>query len=316
MFDRLTDARALVATAFEDSFSQQICVNELEEAVRELRLIPLGTLFESYRRAVRDMAKEQGKRARIDISGGEVEVDKQVFDEMSETLLHLIRNSVDHGIEPPDLRRGQGKHEEGTILLSARQYGAVVELKIQDDGKGLDPELIRQVAVSRKELTSREADSLDHAGIVDLIFRSGFSTKPQATDISGRGVGLNVVKQRIESMGGTLKVQSELQQGTTFVLTVPVSVTLTRAVMVECSGRRYAIHSESVLLVTEVDEVAIQKTGKQQMIFVDDEPVALEDLCLLLGGAPAMMPAEGSTVVMVLRYGRSCSRRSIPFLRV
>ncbi len=297
------EMRSQHSKAIEDSFSQQIFVSELEEAVRKLRLIPLGSLFERYRRAVRDLAKEQRKMLKLVISGGNVEVDKQVYNELSESLLHLVRNSVDHGIENPIERKRRKKSEEGTILLAAQQYGSVVELTVRDDGQGFDPALIRQTAIKRGIMTEQEAEKLDDEGLITLIFKPGFSTRSEASDISGRGVGLDVVKQTIESMGGLLRVQSEIGQGATFRLTVPVSITLTRAVIVEIRQRRYAIHSESVSLVTELEDKDVVMVGNRRMFHIEEKPVVLEDLGIILGGSAAAFTKKGTSIVVMLSHG-------------
>lgn len=299
-------AHAVLARAQEDGFEHRMRVDELENRLRDLRLLPISSLFEPYPRAVRDLAREQGKQVRVDIQGTDVELDKHVLDEINEPLLHLVRNSVDHGIEVPEERVKAGKPETGTLRLVARQRGAMVEIDVGDDGCGIDPALVRDAAMAKGVVDAETAARMSDDDILALIFRAGFSTRDEVTDVSGRGVGLDVVKQRLEALGGTVRMQTERGRGTRFLLSVPISVILTRVLVMEVGGVRYAVPAEAVHRVTQVDSTDIEAAGSGHAFLLDGERVALADLAILLGaaGAADMRGTRRSVVVLQLEGQR------------
>ena len=211
--------------------------SQIQMGITEARMLPVNNIFQRFVRMVRDLARKEKKQARLELRGGEVEVDKTILDALSEPLLHLIRNSIGHGIELPHERRAKGKPEEGVIQLSASPQGSSVFISISDDGQGIDPEKLKRSAENKGIKT----DGFTNEELQALIFQTGFSTASQVSSLSGRGVGLDVVKRTIESLGGHLEVKSVLRKGTRFLLTIPLSLSLIKALLVDIGGEVYAI---------------------------------------------------------------------------
>jgi two-component system, chemotaxis family, sensor kinase CheA len=210
---------------------------QIQTGITEARMLPVNNIFQRFVRMVRDLARKEKKLARLELRGGEVEVDKTILDSLSEPLLHLIRNSIGHGIELPNERRAKGKPEEGVIQLSASPQGNSVFISVSDDGQGIDPEKIKQSADTKGIKT----DGFTTQELQALIFQTGFSTASQVSSLSGRGVGLDIVKRTIESLGGHLEVKSFLHKGTRFLLTIPLSLSLIKALLVDIGSEIYAI---------------------------------------------------------------------------
>ncbi|MCS7066447.1 MAG: chemotaxis protein CheA, partial [Fimbriimonadales bacterium] len=197
-------------------------VRELHERVMAIRLLPIGHLFNRFPRMVRDTAHQLGKKVNLVIEGEETELDRTLLEALSDPLTHLVRNAIDHGIEPPEERRAQGKPEAGTLTLRASQSEGRIYIEVSDDGRGIDPERIRQKAIQLGWLSESDQPSLET--LYDFLFRPGFSTAQQVSDLSGRGVGMEVVKRNVEQLGGTVSVHSELGKGTRFTLKVPLTL--------------------------------------------------------------------------------------------
>lgn len=274
---------AVLSRDQEDGFVRENTVRELESAVKDLRLIPLSSLFERYPRAVRDLGRELGKRVRFSIEGGSLEVDNRVLENLDEPLLHLIRNAVDHGIEPQSERRRAGKSLEGSIRLSAMHAGSHVEIAVSDDGCGLDPEVIRAKAIETKLVTPERAARMTTDEILRLVLVSGFSTRERTTDISGRGVGLDVARERVEALGGSLGLEGRPGVGTRMVLRVPISVALMPALVIRLGRLALAVPSHSVSAILEVPESDRRSVGSHMAFRYGDEHMPLESLPNLLG---------------------------------
>jgi len=257
-------------------------LQELEGMVHDLRMVPLHVLLERYPRAVRDLAAEQGKRVQVVMRGGEVEADKQVLDAMAEPFLHLIRNAVDHGLEAPRERAAAGKPEQGTVTLEARQVGTHVEVSVCDDGRGLSVELVRRAAVSKGLMGPSRAAKLTAEESLELVFQPGFSTRAEATDISGRGIGLGTVKQRVESLGGSVRIESRPGQGTTVTADLPISVALVRVLVVEQGGACFGFAAAAVELVEALAAERLVSAGRGTALRLADGQVPLWDLSELL----------------------------------
>ena len=254
----------------DDSFMNKVKLDELQDDISSMRLLKMDELFQRYPRAIRDLAKEQGKNIDVHIIGGSVAADKSVLDALGDPMLHLIRNSVDHGIESPEDRRAAGKAELATVVLAARRVGDTLVITLRDDGRGIDPDKVRQAMVRKGVMTITEANALSEEMVYEQLFRSGFSTRKVATDISGRGVGLDVVKKTVEQLGGNISVQSEIGRGTTFSLSVPISVAIASALVVKLNEGLFAFPSHSVhtAIITSAD--AIQETGESRAIDLGD----------------------------------------------
>lgn len=220
--------------------------DRLHEDVMELRLLPLATILGPLSRTIRDLAREEGKQVTVSVSGGEVELDRHILQEISEPLLHLVRNAVSHGIELPQNRVAQGKSPLGQISLRSARQGDRVIIEIADDGRGLDPYLVRQVAVGRGLISAEQAALLDDRAALELIYTPGFSTSPFITEASGRGVGMSAVKAAVHRLGGTIHITSRVGVGTTFTLSLPLTLSLIHVLLVSVGGQIMALPAADV----------------------------------------------------------------------
>jgi two-component system chemotaxis sensor kinase CheA len=214
-------------------------ISGLQEGVMRARMMPVGFVFRKFTRMARDLARSQGKEAQVLLQGEETELDKTVIDELREPLLHLIRNAVDHGIESPSERTRAGKPPSGKITLSAIQESSYVIIKINDDGKGIDPERVRDKAVEKGLI--RDGAELPEEELRQIIFTPGFSTRDSSTDISGRGIGLDIVSKNISRLNGQVSVESQKATGSTFIIKLPLSLAIIPALMAEVSSETFAI---------------------------------------------------------------------------
>lgn len=221
-------------------------LDDLQAGLLEVRMVPLSQLFDKLARLVRKISREVDKDVDFQVSGGEVELDKLIVEELSDPLMHLIRNAIDHGLESPEERRRAGKPPAGRVALAARPKGNHVEIAVEDDGAGIDEERIRRVAVERG-LAAAEVRQLGRRELLNLIFLPGFSTAREVTPLSGRGVGMDVVKNNIGALSGIIELRTEKGRGTRFELTLPVTLAILRALVVKTSGRTYAVPLNSVL---------------------------------------------------------------------
>lgn len=239
-------------------------IAELQEGIMRARMLPVRHVFGKFTRMVRDLANSQGKRILLAFEGEETELDKTVIDELEQPLLHIIRNAVDHGLETPEERLAKGKNSEGTIILSAIQESNYVIIRVRDNGKGIDAEAVRESAV-RKGLLHPE-DPCDHDRVLSLIFSAGFSTKHDATDVSGRGIGLDVVGKNIAKLNGQIVVDSVPGEGTVFTIKLPLSLAIIPALMVETCGETYAVPMTSVSESIKISEGDIHIINNREVI--------------------------------------------------
>ncbi|MER3513910.1 MAG: hypothetical protein C4310_05565, partial [Chloroflexota bacterium] len=220
--------------------------DRLHDDVMELRLLPLATILGPLSRTIRDLAREEGKQVAVSVTGGEVELDRHILQEISEPLLHLVRNAVSHGIELPQNRLAQGKSPLGQISLRSARQGDRVIIEIADDGRGIDPALVRQVAVGRGLISAEQAARLDDRTALELIYTPGFSTSPFITEASGRGVGMSAVKAAVRRLGGTIHIASRVGAGTTFTLSLPLTLSLSHVLLVSAGGQIVALPAADV----------------------------------------------------------------------
>ena len=260
---------------------------QLHHEVLALRMVPLRTLFQRLPRVVRDVAARQGKRVTLRVSGEETEVDKTVADALVDPLTHLVRNAVDHGIEPPPDRIRANKPEEGTVSIDARREGSTVAIEVRDDGGGIDPDRVRQAAVARGMLDGRSAARLSEAETLDLIFAAGLSTAAEVSDISGRGVGMDVVRSNVTRMGGSIAVDSRVGKGTIFRLVVPLTMSLFRAMVVRSGGVTFALPLESVRETTILPPSQRSSVLRRSVTTIRGRLVCIVSLAQLMGfGGP------------------------------
>ncbi|RME81649.1 MAG: hybrid sensor histidine kinase/response regulator, partial [Zetaproteobacteria bacterium] len=242
----LTDAlhalRAALDRYDEQSARAELMLEEVRDALVALQLRPLDTVFAVFPRAVRDAAAAEGKRVRLRIEGADVRVDRTVAEALVEPLVHLLQNAVVHGIEPPEERAAKGKPEEGEVRVCARQIGAEIEIEVADDGRGIDVDEVRRVAIARGVTTEAEAAEMDRTELLELIFRPGFTTRERTADLrAGRGIGMYAVQQTVRRFTGSIRVETEPGKGTRFLLRLPVSVTLQPALLCRIGQYRFAI---------------------------------------------------------------------------
>ena len=220
--------------------------HSLQRGVLDTRMVPVNPLFSRFKRVVRDLATERGKKVNLEIRGEKTELDKRMIDELGDPLVHLVRNSIDHGLESPDVRLSRGKPEVGTILLEASHSGNNVHIVIRDDGGGIDPGKIKQKAFDKGLVTAADLEQLTPEQILDFIWHPGFSTAEAVTDISGRGVGMDVVRTRIHQLNGTIEVDSTLTEGTTFTLRLPLTLAIINSLLVRVRQITFSIPVDDV----------------------------------------------------------------------
>ncbi|MFM2247377.1 MAG: hypothetical protein RL071_3451 [Pseudomonadota bacterium] len=286
----------------DDGFQNALRLTELQDSVSGMQLVEVRSVFGKYPRAVRAMSRDLGKDCAVELEGEDVAVDKKVLMQIEDALLHLVRNSVDHGIEKPELRVARGKPARGTLRLAARNKGAFVEVEIADDGGGIDAEKIAARLVSKGLASADEVQAMSHDQLIGQIFRPGFSTVEVVTDISGRGVGMDVVKRQIDAMGGAVRTMTKVGVGTTFLLTLPVSASVTQAMVFRQDAGLFAIPSALIESMLHVLPSAVQRMGSQALLRHDNDLLGLHDLDGVLGfGGRA--PDEPFWRVVVVRLG-------------
>lgn len=238
----------------------------LHDAVMKVRMVPVERTFNRFPRLVRDLSKDLGKNIKLFMSGEETEVDRTVIDEIGDPLIHLIRNSIDHGIESPEVREKYGKEESGFVALRAYPDGNTVVIEVEDDGKGIDPDKIKSKALEKRIITASEAEQMNEKEIINLLFEAGFSTAEKVTDVSGRGVGLDVVKTKIEAINGTVEVVSNLGQGSKFIIRLPLTLAIIQALMVNLDDEKYAIPLNNIKEITTIDPAKITMVQDQEVV--------------------------------------------------
>lgn len=263
-------------------------LEDLQKGVMEVRMVPVSQLFEKMVRIVRRVANEQGKKVGLDIRGADTELDKLIIEDLSDPLMHIIRNSIDHGIETPEERLACGKPEKATICLWASQKGNHVVIEVHDDGRGIDPERVRRKAVQNKLIS--ETAELNRDDVFNLILTPGFSTRDEVSELSGRGVGLDVVKNNIAALSGMLELDSEIGEGTRLSITLPITLAIIKALIVKSCDRTYAVPINSVLETLMLDPSAVLTIERREVIELRDSTLPLlrlSEIFQLAGERPA-----------------------------
>ena len=248
---------------------------DLQLAVMKTRMLPIVKVFNKFPRMVRDLSRELGKSIELIMSGEETELDKSIIEEIGDPLVHIIRNSCDHGIESPEVRAERGKSETGKIILKAYNEGNHIVIEIQDDGKGLDPEALKSKALEKGLITDRDVATMSDKEAFSLIFKAGFSTAAAITNISGRGVGMDVVKTNIEKLNGIIDVESQLGLGTTLKLKIPLTLAIIQALIVGVQEEFYAIPLSSVLETVRISQEEIYTVDGKSVLRLRDEVLPL-----------------------------------------
>ncbi|MFW6180223.1 MAG: chemotaxis protein CheW [Spirochaetota bacterium] len=289
----------LVIDLEEKTESLAKIARDLQDAVMKVRMLPVAAVFNRFTRVVRDLAKDRGKKVELVIFGEETEIDKKVMDRIGEPLVHLVRNAVDHGIESDAERRAAGKSPTARLHLGAYQEGVHICIDVSDDGRGLDREKILGKGIDRGLISPQEAESLSDAEAFRLIFQPGFSTAEKVTDISGRGVGLDVVKRTVEDMGGDVRVRSRKGVGTTITITLPLTMAIIPAILVGVSDSLFAIPLSSVREVVKVRRGDLHPVQGSMALQLRDEVISVADLRQVLDLGLSGSEDENSPVVIV-----------------
>ncbi|MGQ9509031.1 MAG: response regulator [Thermodesulfobacteriota bacterium] len=253
-------------------------VDQLQTKAREIKMLPLSVIFDGFPRMVRDLAFQQGKEINLFISGEETELDKKVMERIKSSLIHILRNAIDHGIEEPDKRESMGKPRQGTIKVSALNEGDRVIISVEDDGRGIDLEDIKDHALKKGLFSKEELSKMTEKEILDIIFMSGYSSSSKVTELSGRGIGLDIVMREIGHLGGRVMVESKKGQGTRFTLLLPLSVAIIRALLIRVKESRFFLPMVSVIKVIRIKEEKISTVNGSRGIFFEDHIIPLLDL--------------------------------------
>jgi len=269
-------ARDPVRAKLADAMAFQARIlDELHKCVLKIRMVPVEQLFRRFPRVVRDVAKQCGKDVALDLSGENTDLDKGILDSLAEPLMHLVRNAVDHGIEPADERLTVGKPARGTLSLNAYHQGTQVVIEIRDDGRGIDPARLRARAVEKGILKPEEAQRLTEQETLHLIFESGFSTAAEVTEVSGRGIGMDVVRTVIERLKGTVHVSSQKGKGTTFQLRAPLTLASIQTLLFRVGGRLFAVPLSSVVEITRISDHEIHKVDQREVLRLREQILTL-----------------------------------------
>ncbi|MCF6463316.1 chemotaxis protein CheA [Clostridium sp. Cult1] len=273
----------------------------LHDAVMKVRMVPIERVFNRFPRMVRDLSKELNKKINLQMYGEDTEVDRTVIDEIGDPLIHIIRNSIDHGIETPEKRVNLGKPKEGTVILKAFPDGNNVVVEVFDDGGGIDIEGVKRKAIEKEIITSQEADLLSEEEIKTLLFEPGFSTSDEVSDVSGRGVGLDVVKSKIESINGSIEIESEANVGTRFIIRIPLTLAIIQALLIKLENEIYAIPLSSITEITSINKDSIRNIQGQDIILYRGKTIPMIKLHQLMG--LEFINSNDEYLVVVVRKG-------------
>lgn len=279
-------------------YLERITTN-LHESVMKVRMVPIENVTQKYPRMIRDLSRTLNKKMNLVITGEDTELDRTVVDQIGDPLQHLLRNSADHGLEPNDVRVERGKPEVGTIFLNAYQEGNNVVIKVGDDGNGIDTEAVKQKAIERGLVSPEQAENLSQKEIINFLFMPSFSMAKKVTDISGRGVGLDVVKSGIEQLGGDVEVSTELGKGTTFTVRLPLTLAIIQALMVEIRDEKYAIALGSISNIEDIPVEDIKYVQAKEVIHLRGSVIPIVRLDQMLDIEPKEEEPDHLTVVIV-----------------
>ena len=290
--------------ANNSGFNEQIeylesVTTNLHESVMKVRMVPIESVVNKFPRMIRDLSKKLGKKMELYMSGEETELDRTVVDEIGDPLMHLLRNSADHGLESAELRAQRGKPEVGSIFLDAYQDGNNVVIEVRDDGNGIDVEAVRDKAIDRGTITAEQAANMTDKDIIDLLFLPSFSTAKQVTDVSGRGVGLDVVKSKIESLSGEVEVKSKLGEGSVWTIRLPLTLAIIQALMVVIGDEKYAISLGSIQTLEDIPPSNIKLVQNKEVIHLRGNVIPLIRLNEVLDVESKRSEDENLIVVIV-----------------
>ena len=295
--------------AANQGFHEQIeylerVTTNLHESVMKVRMMPIESVVSKFPRMIRDLSKKLNKKMELYMTGEETELDRTVIDEIGDPLMHLLRNSADHGLESAEVRAERGKPEVGSIFLNAYQDGNNVVIEVGDDGNGIDVEKVKAKAIEKGNITEEQAEMMTEKEIIDLLFRPSFSTSDKITDVSGRGVGLDVVKSKIEALGGAVEVKTTYGVGSTFIIHLPLTLAIIQALMVKLGDEKYAISLDSIQTIEDIPVSEIKYVHAKEVINLRGNVIPLVRLRELLDVPGEPEESENITVVIVSKVDK------------
>lgn len=279
-------------------YLEQVTTN-LHESVMKVRMVPIESVVSKFPRMIRDLSKKLDKKMELYMTGEETELDRTVVDEIGDPLMHLLRNSADHGLESAEVRAQRGKPAVGSIFLDAYQDGNNVIIEVRDDGNGIDVESVKEKALERGAITPEQAANMSDKEIIDLLFLPSFSTAKKVTDVSGRGVGLDVVKSKIEALSGEVEVKSKLGEGSTWIIRLPLTLAIIQALMVVVGGEKYAISLGAIQTIEDIEPEEIRLVQNKEVIHLRGSVIPLIRLSNVLDVESIRSPEEHLMVVIV-----------------
>ena len=290
-----------------NEFNEQVeylesVTTNLHESVMKVRMVPIESVVTKFPRMIRDLSKKLDKKMELYMSGEETELDRTVVDEIGDPLMHLLRNSADHGLESAEVRKERGKSEVGSIFLDAYQDGNNVVIEVRDDGNGIDTEAVKRKAVEKGIVTQEQAASMTEKEAIDLLFHAGFSTSEKVSDVSGRGVGLDVVKSKIEALSGEVEVKNKLGEGSTWIIRLPLTLAIIQALMVTVGGEKYAISLGSIQTIEDISPTDIKLVQTEEVIHLRGSVIPLIRLSEILD-APSTKSSDENLVVVIVKKG-------------
>lgn len=266
----------------ESTAAIDFVTSEIQSAVMRMRMVPIGKLYQKAPRIVRDLSREFNKKIKLELEGEETEIDRGIIEELNDPLVHMIRNSCDHGVESPEDRIKSGKPEQGIIKLEADQEGNNIVLKISDDGKGMDPEKLKEKSIEKGIITDEQAKNMSDREAFQLIFAPGFSTAKKVSSVSGRGVGMDVVRTNIQKLKGMVEIESQLGKGSTFIIKLPLTLAIIQGLLVKVHDEIFAVPLSSVIEVVAIEPKAVKTVNNQEVIRIRNEvlPITRLDMAL------------------------------------
>ncbi len=278
---------------------------ELHHIVMQIRMVPVGVMFSRFPRMIRDLSNKMNKEIDFVMEGQETELDRSIIDELSDPLTHLLRNAIDHGIEKPEERKTKGKDEEGRIELRAYQKGSEIIIEVKDDGAGIDADVIGRKAVEKGIVSEEELEQLERRDILDFVFHPGFSTASEVTDVSGRGVGMDIVRNVVKKLDGQISIESELGSGSTFTISLPLTLAITQALMIKVDGDTFAIPLNAVSETLTINPENIKKVRGKDVIVLRENTIPLVSASEIFGSEnlSSFKKADSDLSVVILKSG-------------
>ena len=271
----------------------------LHESVMKVRMVPIESVVAKFPRMIRDLSKKLGKKMELYMTGEDTELDRTVVDEIGDPLMHMLRNSADHGLEPNDVRIANGKPEVGSIFLDAYQDGNNVVIEVRDDGGGINVEAVKQKGIERGTITPEQAETMTAKEVIDLLFMPSFSTAKKVSDVSGRGVGLDVVKSKIESLSGEVEVKNRFGEGSSWIIRLPLTLAIIQALMVVVGEEKYAIALGSIQTIEDVSPDDIKLVQAKEVIHIRGTVIPIIRLNRVLDIPPREDENQNYTVIIV-----------------